>query len=477
VGSTAQRVAVAASAAAFYASTGLGELWPLAWVAPIPVLLLAFTTTYRVAAVAAFGAYLVGSLTLFPYLYPLMADERASLAAGVLKTLAAVCLIAGPHALGFTLSTLAARYAVDRTSPWLAVFVFPAAWTSSELLNALTSPNGTLWSLAYSQVDVLPLVQLASLTGLWGIAFVLTLIPAAISIAVYRRAPSALVPAAAILVVVVGYGAWRLSASPDPIRVRVGVTAADRGLPEAAITQDPAVALAAARAYAGRVTHLAAAGAELVVLPEKFVSVTPAYEAAVVQVLGDAARASRVAVVAGLSRTGVEPWRNVALVFSPDGRVTAEYEKHHLVPLAEARFASGDTPGLFSGPGAQWGVAICKDLDFPAWSRAYGDRGVRFLAVPAWDFVRDARLHSRMAVMRGVEHGFTIARAAQEGLVTFSDAYGRILAEESSATEPLLVQRIAAGPGPTFYTRAGDWFGWGNLLLLAALLLTTARRG
>jgi apolipoprotein N-acyltransferase len=269
-----------------------------------------------------------------------------------------------------------------------------------------------------------------------------------------------------------------LNAGGDDTEVRVGVTATDRGLPEAAITEDGTIALAAATGYARRVADLAAGGAQVVVLPEKFVSVTPANEHAVTQALSDAARDSRVTLVAGVSRIGVEPWRNVALVFAPDGRLIAEYQKRHLVPLAESRFASGDTPGLFAGPGAQWGVAICKDLDFPAWSRAYARRGVRFLAVPAWDFVRDARLHSRMAVMRGVENGFTIARAAQHGVVTFSDAYGRILDEQASATEPdaRLVRGLAAGPGATFYSRAGDWFGWVNVLVFASLLMLAISR-
>jgi len=158
--------------------------------------------------------------------------------------------------------------------------------------------------------------------------------------------------------------------------------------------------------------------------------------------------------------------------------MVAEYEKHHLVPLIESDFASGDTPRLFSGPGAQWGVAICKDLDFPGWSREYGRRGVRLLAVPALDFVRDGRMHSRMALTRGVENGFAVARAAGQGVVTLSDAYGRVLGEESSAMSPeaRVVRLITAGPGATFYTRYGDWFGWADVLLAGSLLVVIAFR-
>jgi apolipoprotein N-acyltransferase len=74
-----------------------------------------------------------------------------------------------------------------------------------------------------------------------------------------------------------------------------------------------------------------------------------------------------------------------------------------------------------------------------------------------------------MAVTRGIENGFTIARSAQEGLITFSDSYGRILGEQSSATDPMMVQRIPPGPGATFYTRYGDWFGWATVVMLCGL--------
>ena len=123
-----------------------------------------------------------------------------------------------------------------------------------------------------------------------------------------------------------------------------------------------------------------------------------------------------------------------------------------------------------------WGIQICKDLDFTEWSRRYAQQGARIVAVPAWDFVRDARLHSRMAVMRGVENGFALARAAQEGLLTLSDAYGRIVAETSSGQHPdaLLVGDLASGPGTTLYTRWGDWFGWLALGVAAVLLMWAA---
>jgi apolipoprotein N-acyltransferase len=447
---------VAVSAIAFLVSTGVGVVWPLAWLAPIPALVLSVHRSWRAAAIVAFTASLLGDLTLARTYGP-----GAVLIFGILP------------AMAFAAATLAARAAARRMAAWLAVFAFPTVLTSYEFLFSLISPNGTFWSLGYSQTDFLPLLQVVSLTGLWGVVFVLTLVPSAAALVLYRRSMSPLISALAILLLVLGYGTWRLLHAPEPPIVRAGLAATDRGLPEASITTDPAMAISVAAAYADRVAYLAARGAQIIVFPEKMVGVTSDSADAVVKVLSDAARAAHATVIAGLSRNGVHPRRNMALVISQDGTLVLQYEKRYLVPMIETTFASGNALGLFAGPEAQWGVAICKDLDFPAWSRAYGRHGVRFLAVPAWDFVRDARMHSRMAVMRGVENGFAIARSAQEGLVTVSDAYGRILVEQSSARDPMEVQAIAAGPGATFYTHYGDWFGWVNVLMMNGLVVGT----
>jgi len=446
--------AVIVSAASFYVSTGLGTFWPLAWAAPLPVLVLAFDSSWPTAALTAFAAFLLGSLNT-PY------GVGGWIVFGI------------PPAIGFAMATLAARFAASRIG-WPAIFTFPAVLTGWEFLFAEISPNGTLWSLAYSQTDVLPLLQLVSLTGLWGVVFVLSLLPSAVALAWHRRSASLVVLALTLTLGVIGYGSLRLREIPAGAGVRVGLAATDRGLPDAAVTTDTSTALATATAYANRIARLGAQGAEIVVLPEKMVGVTPASTGAVLNILSNAARSARVTVIAGLSRNAVQPRRNVAVVFSPDGTTTAEYEKHYPVPIIERDYARGRDATLFPGPGAQWGVAICKDLDFPGWLRVYGQRDVRFLAVPAWDFVDDARLHGRMAVVRGVENGFTIARSAQQGLVTLSDSFGRILREQSSAADPLVMVTSPPGAGTTFYARFGDWFGWTSLIAAAALMIIAA---
>jgi apolipoprotein N-acyltransferase len=100
------------------------------------------------------------------------------------------------------------------------------------------------------------------------------------------------------------------------------------------------------------------------------------------------------------------------------------------------------------------------------------------MLVPAWDFDDDGWLHARMAVMRGVESGFAVARAAKQGLLTLSDDRGRILSEAHSSEHPFVsvVGPLPVGRGPTFYARTGDWFAWLDLVALAGMVRSLLAR-
>src|SRR5262249_24541741 len=116
--------------------------------------------------------------------------------------------------------------------------------------------------------------------------------------------------------------------------------------------------------------------------------------------------------------------------------------------------------------------AICKDMDFPELAREYGKRGVGLLLVPAWDFHYDDWLHARMAILRGVESGFTIARDAKQGRLTISDNRGRVLGEEheTKADFAIIDTVLPVAHEATIYARFGDWFAWLCLTASACVL-------
>jgi apolipoprotein N-acyltransferase len=290
----------------------------------------------------------------------------------------------------------------------------------------------------------------------------------------WRKSPS---PALIFVLLVMGFGSSRLQ-NPGIQPRAVGLITADANIANSWRTEDPQQAVAIAKRWSDRIARVAAQGAFVIVLPEKLLAITPADRQQVYSVFAGAARKSRRTVVAGFNFLGITPPRNIAVVFSPEGDRILTYDKHHMLQGPETGYLSGKETAVFVAAGFQWGVEICKDLDYPALSRQYGKQDIRYLAVPAWDFIRDAWLHDRMAVMRGVENGFTVVRTAQQGLLTISDAYGRVVAQRTSysAPEVTLVRAVQTGPGTTLYAKFGDWFGWLNLLALAAITLTLGIR-
>ena len=162
--------------------------------------------------------------------------------------------------------------------------------------------------------------------------------------------------------------------------------------------------------------------------------------------------------------------RNMAMVFLPDAPAPASYSKHHLIPGFERQYTPGSGYRMLGGT-PRIGLAICKDMDFHDIGRAYAARHAQLLLVPAWDFGIDGWLHSRMAILRGVEGGFAIARAARSGRLTLSDDRGRVVAEASSERhDAARVGDLPLYDSHTPYGRWGDWFAWLDLAMLLALL-------
>jgi apolipoprotein N-acyltransferase len=111
-------------------------------------------------------------------------------------------------------------------------------------------------------------------------------------------------------------------------------------------------------------------------------------------------------------------------------------------------------------------------MDFPHLSRQYARDGVALMVVPAWDFTVDGWLHGRMAIMRAVEGGFSIARSAKRSILYATDDRGRVIAERDSGFVPFatVVATVPVRHDATIYSRFGDWSAWLNLGLLVALL-------
>ena len=464
-------LAVAASAILLWFGTGLFPWWPLMWIAPLPVLLVAARSSWWGAMLAAFAAWTIGGFTMEHYF-----TTSLHMHLGVW-----IQIDAG-QAVMFALAVLLFRALLKRGAWWSALVGFPAARVSYEYLLNLSSPHGTALNAAYSELNCLPVLQLAALTGPWGISFLMFGFSAALAIGIHLRATApkqalrivgatAGVVAAALI-----FGAIRL-ASPPPAgqEVRVGLVASDApgntGVAEPGKDADRLF-----REYAGKISELAAQGAQAVVIPENLGVLLDSNASSTDATFQPIADKAHITIVVGVGHVEPAVRFNEARVYTPSAPVRL-YAKHHLLPPFELKFTPGKTLLTMDEPKGIWGVAICKDMDFTQLSRENGRAGVGLLLVPAWDFVLDRFEHGHMAVMRGVESGFGVARAARGGYLTISDNRGRIVAETRSNSAPFatLIADVPAVHDTTLYLLLGDWFAWVALALFGFALVQLVR--
>lgn len=452
--------ATALSALGWWFGYGLHPHAWLTWLAPLPVLLLATRVRSHWAVPAAFVAFAVGGCSQWHYLHGLIGLPLATILA----------VIAGP-ALVFALCVWLFSALLRRRRPLAAALSVPALWVGLAYLVAQVSPHGSFGDVGYTQMAILPVIQIAALTGIWGIDFVVMLVPATLAV---LATPSARFHVAAVatvaLAATLGYGTWRLHAPAPSTALRIGLVSLET--PIRPPLDSPQGRTLVAR-YVTAIDRLAQRGARAVVIPEESVLAT---SATTLSAFADTARRDHLLLVAGIDyRAAPHDERNMSVVYRPDG-APKTYSKHHLIPGFEDRFTPGRRTTLLDGP-LRIGLEICKDMDFPALSRAYGRLGAQLLAVPAWDFGADGWLHSRMAILRGVESGFAIARVARRGRLTLSDDRGRVLAEASSERHDAeLLGSLPLRHTHTLYARWGNWFAWLVLVLLSGLLVLALRR-
>jgi apolipoprotein N-acyltransferase len=480
--STLVVICLALSAGMFFFGTGLSPVWFLTWLAPIPVLWLAPRLSAPSAFLMAAAAFALGGLNEWSYLAIVI-----PLWLSILNSVGPACI--------FGLVVLLFRNQMLKGRVVPAALIVPAMWVAYEYIGETLSVHGTIGNLGYSQMNFLPILQVAAVTGIWGISFSILAFAAAIaalfSPGLEKQKRALAIALAVYLFGVFGYGYWRLVSTPkNSPTIKVGLIASDDSMN--LVVSTPEDAGYAFDRFGKQMVSMVGQGIQLFVLPEHSGPVTDASEPATDARFEELARQTHAFIAVGVDRIMPKVSWNQERLYAPNGMLLATYDKHHLLPHWEDRFTPATARTALSvpygamcaGPDAtaghaavaalsgKWGLEICKDMDFPALSRQYARDGVAMMVVPAWDFTVDGWLHGRMAIMRGVEGGFSIARSAKQSILYATDDRGRVIAERDTGFTPFatVIATVPVRHDATIYSRFGDWFAWLDLALLIALL-------
>lgn len=383
---------------------------------------------------------------------------------------------------------------------WLA----PVVWMATEY-GRLVLFGGFPWVLlGYSQVEVLPIAQVASLVGVFGVSGILAAASTALVWLAVGRGVSRWVGPAVVFALVAVIATWGSHRVSEASLTRSG-RALRVGMVQGNIAQDQKWDPARADTIFGRYLHLTRRvideGAQLVLWPE---SATPFYfeHGVETEILRELARQRRVTLLVGSDQweQGSPPRiYNAAFLVRPDGSTGGVYRKVQLVPFGEyvpfkpllffarplveavSDFAPGTEVNTLPVDSERISTAICYEVVYPALIREGVLNGSALLTTitnDAW-FGRSSApwQHFAMASMRAIEQGRYLVRAANTGISGVVDPYGQVLLETALFQEGAWVADVRLLHERTLYSRTGDVAAWSAVAGTALVLLLTWRAG
>jgi len=387
--------------------------------------------------------------------------------------------------------------------PKYAVFFIPSAWVFSEYLRSHAF-SGFPWALlGYSQSHNLPIIQIADITGPYGVSFLIALVNLGIYLTLKKNPKRfhVLFFVLFLTVLVLSYGQSRLKKHYPTQNLKVAVVQGN--IPQQ-MKWDPRYRAFIMEKYAYLTMESLKDSPRFVIWPETSV---PGYledERALRETLGYLATAGNTYILAGTLREDGNRFFNSATLISNKGKILESYNKIHLVPFGEfVPFGEGaswmrnliDKPIGDFDKGRKFTVfdfnlreeipdskriqkitefykfsaLICFEDIFPNLCRNFVKKGARFLVNmtnDAW-FGKSAApyQHAQGSVFRAVENRVPVVRAANTGLSCIIDHTGKVTKSVKVKDEEIFVEGYAAGIirpvfSNTFYTRFGDVFSW-----------------
>jgi apolipoprotein N-acyltransferase len=476
------------------------DLWPLAWIALVPLLLLvarrprplrSFLTGWLFGAVFFYGSCywltysMIHTAGISPWVaYPLLLPG-------------AIVMGLFPAAFAFILARAIRRWGAP------ALFLAPLLWPALEWARLETT--GQLWNaIGYSQAFHPSFMQTARFGGVYAVSALIAFANAAVAFALLQRTKRALaVSVLAILSLVITLlftgRATTVEVRPflrrdDPVIVALQpnvpmdlvksvedmrrLTARHFEMSEAALRQLP--------------VHLQDGNEKrprLVIWPESPMNFAYGSDSELRERLAAFTRANHTSLLLNSQERAPDNGVfNSAVLINEQGELVAQYDKIRLLPFGEyvplpqwlpgaglIRGMVGEfTPGtnyrpMQVGP-VRAGVFICIESAYPAIARRFTSEGADVLINISNDGYLGPtavmRQHLSNAVFRAVENGRPVLRVTNTGITALITASGRIEDATAGFKPEVRTWTIAAiRPPPTFYTRHGDVFVYACALL------------
>jgi len=406
-------------------------IWVFGWIALAPVFLVTRQTRLLLGAVAGIAASMVAAFIAAGGYFYRVGDPGGN----------DTWTYLGLAIFGFVFAVVAGIGAEvkDRSLKSLLAITSSAILLQFALLFLLPAP------LELSQARVPPMLLLASVTGIWGLGFVIWFYNFAVA-EVMSGNRKLLRPVVALPVLLaIGYLLAPLIMRTEGPYVRVGVVQSWT----MELSQMQSLSEAAAEK-----------GAVLVVWPElSGIAYAPGGDTSKLRFL--ATQVKMPAFVTSYRDDFMPMPHNTAALFSHDGE-SVKYFKRKLFGGEVTMHTAGELAVAVPSPAGRLGLNICFDSCYPAMIRDTVRQNADIIALPTIDpessFGFFAANHAAFTPIRAAENGVSMIRADGSAYSVIVDSYGRVKGELGTKRDQVATALVPVHGHWTFYRWAGDWF-------------------
>jgi apolipoprotein N-acyltransferase len=388
------------------------------------------------------------------------------------------------------LPLLVDRLISPRCRGLVSTFVYPLAYTTLVYFYELVR-GGNSGLLSYTQYGNLPLTQIVSVTGIWGIGFLIIWLASVVNYAWeqefnWLKIKNVVGIYAGIIAVVLLFGGARLALFPPDVKtVRIAsITTPGIMAQFMELIKSHKVPLFKdnLRTLDNLTTQAAQFGAKIVFWQEDAALVTRNDEAAFVTHGRELARKKNIYLMLGMTvfdPTFSQKAQNKVVLINPAGEVAWEYLKHHLVPGIEVPYyvpGQGNIPTLIT-PYGKISAVICYDMVFPIFINQLKSE-IDILLVPSFDWKEITPMMTQRGTFRAIEHGYSLIRCTGEGLSIAVDPYGRTLSALTyfNTDEHIMISDVPVNGIKTIYSQIGDLFAWLCVAGFVVVFVSALRR-
>lgn len=401
---------------------------------------------------------------------------------------------------------LAFSYISTRRGIPTALLSAPFIWVSLEYIRSNVGFLSLPWAfLSHSQSPYPVVIQIASITGAYGISFMIVLVNAAIAAVILNgkdrslRLPvPLLIATASLLFITLVYGYLTIITPIEGNKVKISLV---QGNIEQKKKWDPQFAREIRKIYAELTEQVAKEQPALIIWPETATPDSITQNPFYYKEVSELVKNTGIPLLLGSAQhqkfrkseeKKTQKYYNSAFLISPDtqGMRNQVYNKIRLFPFSEylpyreivpwsiigidTSGSDNYTPGkdytVFQHPEFRFGVTICWENVFPELVRQFIRKGAQCIInlTNEAHFGKTAAPHQLVAisVFRAVENRVYVVRCANTGVSCLIDPYGRILERikdvkgEDTFVRGTITGSIIPLDSITFYTRFGDWFSW-----------------